>query len=89
MCTSIAEHARVAGCGKGPQGWFDLARVHLSYDHPYRAPFEHALTIDFVDEPASARLAVELDRESARALAEQILATLAQADAYEGAAEAG
>jgi hypothetical protein len=42
----------------------------VAYDHPYHALLEHALTIDFVDEAAgpSARVAVELSADSARAL---------------------
>jgi hypothetical protein len=84
MCTTISETAAVSGCGKGPQGWFELARVNVGYDHPFRAPLEHAVNIDFVDGSASKRVAVELSRESARELAMRILATVDQAEAYEG-----
>jgi hypothetical protein len=83
MCTTISHTAAVSGCGKGPHGWFDLARVNVGYDHPYRAPLEHAVNIDFVDESAGTRVAVELTRQSAREVAMRILATLDEADAYE------
>ena len=49
MCTYIVEHTFVAGSGKGERGWFPLAKANVSYDHPFHAPVEHALNIDFVD----------------------------------------
>lgn len=85
MCTTIADRAAVAGSGKGASGWFAVDQVYVGYDHPYHAPLEHALSLDFVNEAAGpgSRVAVELDRESARTLAHRILATLDKADAYE------
>ena len=85
MCTTIAGKAAVSGSGKGPGGWFALDQAYVGYDHPFHAPFEHALSLDFVNEATgpSARVAVELSRESARDLANRILAALDQADAYE------
>ena len=83
MCTAIVESTGITGSGKGPGGWFDLARAHVTYDHPFHAPIEHALNIDFVDATDGARVAVELTADSARRLAETILATLDRADAYE------
>jgi hypothetical protein len=55
----------------------------VSYDHPYHAPHEHALNIDFVDEAQGpgARVAVELEAESARRLVDAIQAVLARAEA--------
>jgi len=90
MCTNIAAKLAIAGSGKGAAGWFGLGQAYVSYDHPYHAPLEHALNIDFVNEAAGlgARVAVELTPESARGLAESILATLAQAEALEGGAAA-
>lgn len=78
MCTMIVELATVTGCGKGAQGWFAVNQASVSFDHPFNAPYEHALNIDFVDETAgpSARVAVELEPESARRLAHAILAAL-------------
>jgi hypothetical protein len=85
MCTTISAKAAVAGSGKGPKGWFAVDEVCVGYDHPYHAPFEHAVSIDFTNaaKGPGARVAVELDRRSARALALQLLAALEQADDYE------
>ena len=82
MCTGIVETAEVSGSGKGPNGWFKLERVNVSYDHPSDAPLEHALNIDFVNqkESPSARVAVELSPESARKLVNTILTALSQAN---------
>ena len=50
MCTMIVEKANIDGSGKGTTGWFKLERANVSFDHPFHAPFEHALNIDFVNE---------------------------------------
>ncbi len=83
MCSMIAEQIKIDGCGKGASGWFDLREADVSYDHPFNAPFEHALNIDFVNEAQGpgARVAVELSAEAARELALTILATLERAEA--------
>ena len=80
MCTGIVETAQVKGSGKGPDGWFKLEQVNVSYDHPYDAQLEHALNIDFVNEKIGpgARVAVELSPQSAWKLAETILTTLSR-----------
>ena len=82
MCTMIVHQAKIEGCGKGTQGWFDLLEAHVSYDHPFHIRLEHALCIDFTNEAAgpSARVAVEMTPESARELAKAILKTLDEAD---------
>jgi hypothetical protein len=79
----IVHQAKIEGCGKGVQGWFDLREVNVSYDHPFHIRLEHALNIDFVNEAEGpgARVAVELTPESARQLAMAILATLDSAEA--------
>jgi hypothetical protein len=78
VCTDIVRRAPIAGSGKGAGGWFDLRQVTVTYDHPFHALYEHTLNIDFVDESQglAGRVAVELTAESARVLAEQILAAL-------------
>jgi hypothetical protein len=79
MCTYLTENVGVAGSGKGASGWFKLSEATVYFDHPVHAPAEHTLNIDFIN-PAqgpSARVAVELTAESARALAKAIEATLA------------
>ena len=82
MCTMIVEKAEMAGSGKGPQGWFPLRQANVSYDHPFHAPMDHALIIDFVEDPdrVSNRVAVELSAESALGLIESIKAALASGD---------
>jgi hypothetical protein len=83
MCTMIAERVAIEGTGKGASGWFDVNQANVSYDHPFNAPFEHALNIDFVNESLGpgARVAVELSEPAARALVDTILAVLAAAEA--------
>jgi hypothetical protein len=83
MCTMIARKVDIAGCGKGAGGWFTLDQALVSYDHPYEAPFEHALNIDFVNEALGpgARVAIELDATAARRLVQTIQAVLEQAEA--------
>ena len=83
MCTMIVEKIQVDGSGKGRDGWFELKEASVSYDHPFNAPFEHALNIDFVNESrgTSARVAVELSEQAARELVRAILDVLGQAEA--------
>lgn len=83
MCTMIVEQVNIAGSGKGREGWFTLRQANVSYDHPFSAPLEHALNIDFVNEELGlgARVAVELTAEAARSLAQTIVAVLEQAEA--------
>lgn len=83
MCSMIATQIKIDGSGKGVNGWFSLREADVSYDHPFDAPFEHALNIDFVNESMGpgARVAVELSAEAARALVEAIQAVLGQAEA--------
>jgi hypothetical protein len=81
MCTYLTEQIEVTGSGKGASGWFSLSDASIYFDHPVHAMAEHTLNIDFVN-PAngpSARVAVELTAESARALARAIEVTLASA----------
>jgi len=82
MCTMIVEKVKVAGSGKGRDGWFKLEQANISYDHPFDAPYEHALNIDFVNESQgpSARVAVELSEQGARELVKTILAVLERAE---------
>jgi hypothetical protein len=83
MCTMISQKVEITGCGKGTGGWFNISQALVSYDHPYEAPFEHALNIDFVNEDLGpgGRVAVELDATAARRLVETIQTVLAQAEA--------
>jgi hypothetical protein len=83
MCTWIVEKAEIMGSGKGAEGWFPLKKANVCYDHPYHAPLDHALLIDFVNEEQgpSARVAVELTPESARELMKAIQAALEDGEA--------
>lgn len=82
MCTMIVERVEIDGSGKGREGWFELREANVSYDHPFNAPLDHALNIDFVNEAQGpgARVAVELSAEAARSLVETILAVLERAE---------
>lgn len=81
MCTMIAKQVKIDGSGKGASGWFTLREATVSYDHPFNAPLEHALNLDFVNEGQGldARVAVELSEPAARALVDTILAVLDEA----------
>lgn len=82
MCSYIVETARVSGSAKGPSGWMRIDTAHVYYDHPYDAPLDHALGIDFICQADGGRerVAVELSRESALQLIETIRAALKSGD---------
>lgn len=93
MCTYQTTTLSVQGSGKGAQGWFRVSDATVYFDHPVHAPSEHTLNIDLLN-PAlgpGARVAVELDPASARALAEAVLHALGSAPdgLVEGNASAG
>jgi len=79
MCTYITEKTKLVGSAKGPKGWMRIDSANIYFDHPFHAPLDHALNIDFVGEAEGGRqrVAVELSAESARALIEKIQAALA------------
>ncbi len=79
----IAKKVNIEGSGKGTSGWFTLNQANVSYDHPFDAPLEHALNIDFVNEAQGlgARVAVELSAEAAQSLVDTILSVLDRAKA--------
>ena len=81
MCTYLTEKVDLAGSGKGAAGWFPLTEATVYFDHPQHTPADHTLNIDFRNpgQGPSARVAVELTAESARALAAAIQAALAAA----------
>ncbi len=81
MCTMIVEKIEIQGSGKGTGGWFALEQANVSFDHPFNAPYELALNIDFVDESKGpgARVAVELSEEAARLLVDTIINVLNRA----------
>jgi hypothetical protein len=81
MCTYRTERVAVAGSAKGPAGWFPVRLATVYFDHPQHTAADHTLNIDFLNsaEGPSARVAVELDEVSARALAAAIHTALAAA----------
>ena len=82
MCTMIVQKVPLEGFGKSASGWFDMNQANVSWDHPFHAPEEHALNIDFVNEAygPGARVAVELSVEGARQLVETIQSVLGEAE---------
>jgi uncharacterized protein DUF6295 len=81
MCTYQTETVPIDGAGKGAHGWFTLRRAAVYVDHPVHAGYAHTVNIDFADPSAgpSARVAVELTEEAARALVGAIERSLAAA----------
>jgi hypothetical protein len=83
MCSYLTVHAEVAGSAKGALGWFSVTSANVYFDHPFHAPYDHTLNIDFADpsQGPGARVAVELSAESARRLVASINEALAAAGA--------
>jgi hypothetical protein len=82
MCTNISLQALVTGSGKGATGWFPISQANVGYDHATHSQFDHALLLDFVnpDLGTGARVAVEMDIPSGKALIEQLQAAIAEAE---------
>jgi len=72
------EKIGISGSAKGAAGWFKVTDGSVYFDHPVHAPADHSLNIDVLNPSRgpSARVALELDPGSARALAHAILETL-------------
>lgn len=85
MCTMIAVSAAVTGAGMGSTGWFPVTQSTVGYDHATHSGAEHALLLDFTnyDIGVGARVALELDLESGRALLEQLRTAIDAAEATE------
>lgn len=83
MCTYLTEKTEIFGSAKGPTGWFNVDTATIYFDHPYHAPLDHSLNIDFVNEKdgSPVRVAVELSAESARDLVARILSVLESGEA--------
>ncbi len=83
MCTYQTTTLTVEGSGKGAAGWFPVTAATVYFDHPVHAPAEHTLNLDLINPSRGpgARVALELDPSSARALAEAILGALDTAPA--------
>ena len=83
MCTYLTEHVDIDGSGKGATGWFGAERATVYVDHPVHAPYGHTVNIDVINPQLgpSARVALELTEESARALADAIHRAISNAPA--------
>jgi hypothetical protein len=81
MCTYLTETLSVRASAKGAAGWFSAERATVYFDHPVHLGDEHSLNVDLLapSRGPSARVGLELDAESALALARAILRTLATA----------
>jgi hypothetical protein len=68
----------MSGSAKGPRGCFEVNQANVYFDHPYHAPMDHALIINFVETPDEVGnlVVVELSKELARRLVTSILAAL-------------
>jgi hypothetical protein len=83
VCTHITTTAAIDGSGKGGASWFPVKEVSVGYDHATQGVNEHALLVDFVnyDIGLGARLALELDLDSGRALVAALQKVIATAEA--------
>jgi len=83
MCSYIVEKAKLFGSAKGANGWMKIDTANVYFDHPFHAPLDHALSIDFTNEAEGGRerVAVELSAQSARDLVDKILTALATGEA--------
>ena len=83
MCTNISHTTRIVGSGKGTTGWFPVVQANVGFDHPIHAPFDHALLLDFVNPGlgVGARVAVEMNVASGKALMEQLRIAIEAAEA--------
>jgi hypothetical protein len=81
MCTYETTTLTLRGSAKGHGEWFALTDASVYVDHPVHHPAGHAVLIDLraPDEGPGMRVALELDGDAARSLAESILAALASA----------
>jgi Family of unknown function (DUF6295) len=83
VCTAISETTTIRGSGKGQRSWFPITQATVAYDHSTHTGAEHALLLDFAnyDLGTDARVALEMDLASGRALLERLRSTLEAAEA--------
>jgi hypothetical protein len=82
MCTMINQIAAIEGVGRGAAGWFPVTQASIGYDHATHTQAEHALLLDFVNPTlgAGARIALEMDLASGKALVETLQAAIEAAE---------
>jgi hypothetical protein len=78
VCTYQTERLDVRASAKTSEGWASMTNAIVYFDHPVHFGAGHALMIGLLNPSAgpSARAAIEMDPESARALANAILHSL-------------
>jgi hypothetical protein len=88
MCTMINESTLSNGVGRGADGWFPVTHAHIGFDHATHSQAEHALLLDFVNPSlgTGARIALEMNIASGKALVETLQAAI-QAAELSGARE--
>jgi hypothetical protein len=82
MCTNICMTTPIRGSGKGDTGWFPVVQANVGFDHSSHTQSEHALLLDFVNPSlgVGARVALEMDLASGRALLERLRETIEAAE---------
>jgi hypothetical protein len=82
MCTMISVKTPISGAGKGAAGWFPVTQANVGFDHATHTQAEHALLLDFVNPElgVGARIALELNLASGKALVEQLQSAIAAAE---------
>ena len=80
MCTNIATTTRIAGSASTAAGWSRVDEATIGFDHASHLWREHALRLDFVNKASGARVALELDLESARTLVASLSEVISRAE---------
>jgi hypothetical protein len=70
MCSYVVEKTAVVGSAKAAGTWTPITTAVVAVDHPFHAPVDHALIVDFTNagRPVNERVALELSVTSAREL---------------------
>ena len=83
MCTGIWHTSAITGTGKGSRGWFPVNQATVAFDHATHGVAEHALLLDFAnyDLGTDARVALEMDLASGKALVRALQSAIEAAEA--------
>ena len=75
--------APLLGVGRGEQGWFPLTQANVGFDHATHSQAEHEILLYFVnpDMGVGARIALEMNIASGKALIEQLQNVIEAAEA--------
>ena len=82
MHDDLDANRRSPAAARARTGWFPISQANVGFDHATHSQFDHALLLDFVnpDLGAGARVAVEMDIASGKALVAQLQAAIAEAE---------